>query len=142
MTALIKSQKENIKEAIRLENERLEAQKKGDEEKLIALQEQQEKLTEKTDELKITVQESAINSSLNTAVETATEILPEVKVRRASWDWEVSNIKDTAKKMPDWCEIKTIDSKINEFMKASKEQWDGKEEMVINGIRFYLKKTY
>ena len=142
MTALIKSQKENIKEAIRLENERLEAQKKGDEEKLIALQEQQEKLTEKTDELKITVQESAINSSISTAVETATEILPEVKVRRASWDWEVSNIKETAKKMPDWCEIKTIDSKINEFMKASKEQWEGKEEMVINGIRFYLKKTY
>jgi hypothetical protein len=144
LTALIKSQKENIKEAIRLEKERLDAEKKGDEEKLIALQEQQEKLTEKTDELKITVQESAINSSLNTVVETATEILPEVKVRRSSWDFEVVDIHTVVKKMPSWTKIELVEDKIKEFIKASKDSWndEGGEERIINGIKFFIRKTY
>lgn len=141
LTTLLTAQKASIREFDKLEKQRLEAEKKGDDEKLIAIQEQQFTLEAKIDEAKVTVQETAINQSVNQVIE-VTEQLPSVKTRRAMWTWEVSDIQKTVKSMPSWTRVETVDEKIDEFLKASKEQWAGKEEMIVNGIRFYLKKTY
>lgn len=144
LTALITSQKEAVKEFEKLEQQRIEAEKKGDDEKLIALQEQQFKLSQRIDETKVNVQETAVNQSTQSVVTTAEEILPNIKARRTAWTWEISNIKEVAKKMPDWCEITTIDSKIDDFLKASKAQWDenSQDNLVVNGIKFFKKITY
>jgi hypothetical protein len=142
LTSLIKIQKESIREFQKLEAQRLEAEKAANDEKIMEIHEQQVLLDAKIDEAKVTVQETAVNQSTTQTVIEPAEILPEVKVRRAMWTWEVDNIKEVAKKMPDWCEIKTIDSKIDEFLKASKAQWEGKEEVIVNGIKFFIKKTY
>jgi hypothetical protein len=143
LTVLIKAQKENIKEFEKLEKERLDAEKKGNDEALLAIQEKQETLNNKTEELKVTVQETAINQS-STTVTTAQEILPTVKARRSAWSWKPVDLAKTAKSCPSWVEMQTVDEKIDEFMKASKEQWiaDGKDSLIINGIEFYLKVTY
>lgn len=141
LTSLLSIQKESIREATELAEQRLAAEKKGDDAAVLELNEKQVALDAKIDEAKVTVQEAAINQTVNTVIE-AKEIIPQVKARMSRWVWEVDNIKDVAKKMPDWCEIKTIDSKIDEFMKASKSQWEGREEVIVNGIKFYLKRTY
>lgn len=144
LTSLLKTQKESIKEFERLEKERLEAEKAGNDEKLIELQEKQNTLEAKIDEAKVNVQETAINSSISTpTLELETE-LPLIKVKRAAWTWEVVNILETTKKSPAWTKIETVDEKVDEFLKASKEMWinDNKEEVVVNGIRFFIKKSY
>lgn len=143
LTSLLKLQKDNVKESIRLEDERKKAEEKGDDAKIMELQERQEVLTARIDEAKINVQETAINHS-SVTVEDAVEVMPEVVVRRKSWDFEVVDIQAVVKKMPSWTKIELIDDKVKEFLKASKDSWndEGGEERIINGVRFYIKKTY
>lgn len=144
LTSLLTLQKERIRKQVELEKERMEAEKKGDDEKIMAINEKQVELDAKIEEAKVEVQESALNQSMNTNVISVTESLPEVKARLSRWVWEVQDITQVVKKMPSWTKVETVDEKINEFLKASKDSWVelGKEEVVLNGIKFYLKKTY
>lgn len=142
LTELLKTQKESVKAYEKLEEARKKAESEKNDEALIKIQEKQIALEATIEEAKVTVQEKAIEQAVNTVIE-ATEILPEIKVKRTSWDWECINIKETAKKNPDWVQMNTIDSKIDDFLKASKQTWsdENKDEIFMNGIRFYVKKT-
>lgn len=142
LNALLASQKVQVKELEELkEKERLAAAKEDDE-TLIELQEQRETLENKIEEAKIIVQETAINQSLSEEVEEAEVLFPSVKARRSVWEWEVKDIKETAKKMPAWTTITTIEEKIDEYLKAKKAEGLNVEEFEFAGIRFFLKKTY
>lgn len=142
LTVLIKSQKENIKELEKLEAERLKAEKQGNDEKLLQLQEMQENLNNRIEEKKVEVQETAITSSAPTY--TAQQIMPTVKARMSKWTWEVQDIKEVAKKYPAWIKMETEDDLIDAFLSANKEDWNstGVEAKVINGIKFFIRKTY
>lgn len=143
LTVLIKSQKENIKEFEKLEKERLEAEKRGNDEALLAIQEKQETLNNKVEEIKVEVQEKAIEQSAPVYTQ-ATQVMPTVKARMSKWTWEAVDLQTTVKKMPSWTKVETVDETIDEFMKASKESWSeqGREEVIINGIKFFIRKTY
>lgn len=145
LTALIKLQKDSIKEFERIEKQRIEAQKANDEAKMLELQEKQELLTAKIDDNKVSVQENAINQTTFTGVvEQAIEIMPDVKVRRKAWKWKISDIAKTTKMQPSWVKVVTVDEKIDEFMKASRDDWNNSnvEAKEINGITFYIERSY
>ncbi len=78
---------------------------------------------------------------MNTVIEPEI-ILPTVKARRSVWKWEVSDIKETSKKMPDWTIVKPNEEKIDEYLKAKKAEGINGEEFSFAGIRFYLEKTF
>ena len=143
LTELLKTQKESVKAYEKLEAERKRAESEKNDEALIKIQEKQIALEATIEEAKVTVQEKAIEQAVNTVIE-ATEILPEIKVKRQSWTFEVVDINTTAKKMNSWVTIEPNVEKINEFLKASKDTWatEGKEEVILYGIRFFLRKTY
>ena len=46
--------------------------------------------------------------------------------------------------MPDWVELKTLDNKIDEYLKTKKAEGiaKGVEDFEFAGIRFFLEKTY
>ncbi len=145
LTSLIKIQKENIKESEKLEAQRLEAEKANNQEQLIAIAEKQEKISAQTEELRVEVQESAVAQSLySNSVTEAVEILPEVKTRRQTWDYEILDIGMTVKKMPSWTKVELVEEKVNEFLKANKDLWkeENREEVILHGIKFYIKKSY
>ena len=143
LNALLATQKIRVKELEKIREEERIAAANKDDEALIKLQEQKEEVQERIEEAKIIVQETAINQSLEESpVEVAETIFPTIKARRSVWEWEVTDIRETAKKMPDWTEIKPIDSKIDEYLKAKKAEGITGEEFTVAGIRFFLKKTY
>lgn len=142
LNSLLKTQKETVRELEENVRQQEAAKKANDDEALLRLQEEQELTQQKVEEAKITVQETAINQATKPTVEVAIEVLPEVKARRTAWDWEVTDLKEMAKKMPDWTEIKPIDSKINEFLKAKRAEGINVEEFTVAGVRFFLKKTF
>jgi len=142
LNALLKTQKETIRQLE--ENARLQAQAKleADDAALLKLQEEAEVVQNKVEEAKITVQETAINQSMKAEIPVATEVIPEVKARRTTWEWEIKDIKETAKKMPDWTTVTVIESKVDEYLKAKRAEGITGEEFTVAGIRFFQKKTF
>jgi hypothetical protein len=145
LTSLLTLQKTRVKELEKLEEDRKKAEKDGNDQKLLELNEKQFVLESKIEENKITVQETAIKQATETVKTTEPEIVfANVSTRRKTWTWEIADIQKTVKTMPSWTKIETVDEKIDEFMKASKAQWqeDGEESVIIHGIRFFIQKTY
>lgn len=142
LNAILKSQKESIKIVEDLAAEALKAKQAGDDEKLIEIMEKQEVAAQVVEEKKITVQEVAINQSMSNSITEVEVIHTTVKPKRSVWRWEVKDIKETIKKMPDWTETKVIDSKIDEYLKAKRAEGIEGEEFNVAGIRFFIEKTY
>lgn len=141
LNSILKTQKETVKQLEQIEEEKLKAEQEGNDEKVLELQQKQEEAETKIEEKKIEVQEAAINQSINTVVEPEI-IIPTVKARRSVWKWELVDIKETAKKMPDFVKMQTVDEKIDEYLKAKKAEGITGEEFNFAGIRFYLEKTF
>jgi DNA repair exonuclease SbcCD ATPase subunit len=145
LNSQLADQKKRIKELEELRRQELEAQKKKDDEALLAIRAKQEEVTAQVEETKVVVQETAINQAVNSAAPVyAEEVLPQVKARRTTWKYEVLNINEVAKKSPHLVSIQINDDKVKEQLKTLKEagNFDGKTEMVLNGIRFYEDKTF
>lgn len=142
LNALLKTQKETVRVLEENARQQLLAIKEKNDARLLELHEQWEQAQNKVEEAKVTVQETAINQSMRERVPVATEIIPEVKARRTTWEWELKDIKETAKKMPDWVAMTTLDSKIDEYLKAKKAEGIAGEEFTVAGIRFFQKKTF
>ncbi|HJY21384.1 MAG TPA: hypothetical protein VJ279_00785, partial [Hanamia sp.] len=99
LNALLATQKIQVKKLEQLREEERLAAANEDDEALIKLQEQKEEVQERIEEAKIIVQETAINQSLEESpVEVAETIFPTIKARRSVWEWEVTDIRETAKK--------------------------------------------
>lgn len=142
LNSLLAQQKVEVKKLEEIARQELEAQKLQDDAKLIELQEKKEKLESKIEEQKIVVQETAINQSLNDTIEIAEVIYPEIRAKRTTISFEVFDIKETLKKKPEWVELIPNKDAINEHIKELKESSKGDIDIVIDGIRFYTKKTY
>ena len=152
---LIKQQKEYLKAADALKTAENAAELKGDDQKVLDLREAQQQITAKIEENSIRVQEYSINAAVEGGVTEVEVVAPEApKPRRQTWEWEInddivrgeimygSGIKRVAKANPSWVEMKPIEKKIEAFLAESKPHWKDKEEVEVNGVRFFLKKTY
>jgi hypothetical protein len=142
LNTLLAEQKIEVRKLEKLEQERLEALKTNDEEKLIDIAEKQEVLENKIEEQRIVVQETAINQSLTDQFELAEVLHPTIKARRTTIEWEVININETLKKHSEWVVLTPNKDALNEYTKQLKENATSDVDVVINGIRFYTKKTY
>lgn len=142
LNALLKTQKETVRQLEENKRRQAEAIQAQNDELLLQLQEQQEAVQNKVEEAKINVQEAAINQSMRESIPVAVEIIPEIKARRTMWTWEVKDIRETAKKMPSWTQILPDEDKIDEYLKAKKAEGITEEEFTVAGIRFFLKKTF
>ena len=129
------------------ENARLQAiaKQEQDDAKLLELKAQQEKQQAQMEENKVTVQETAIAQSVNAApAQYAQEVLPTVSARRTTWDFEVINEKEVMKKNPEFVIFSLDKEKVKASLKTLKDsgQLEGKTEVVINGLRYFEKKSY
>jgi hypothetical protein len=142
LNSLLAEQKIEVRKLEKLEQERIEAEKQKDDEKLLQIAEQKEVLETKIEEQKIVVQETAINQSLQDQFELAEVLLPTIKAKRTTIEYEVVDIKETLKDKPDWVILTPNKDVLNEYTKFLKETSTTDVDVVINGIRFYTKKTY
>jgi hypothetical protein len=142
LNSLLAEQKIEVRKLEKLEKERIEAEKQQDDEKLLQIAEQKEVLETKIEEQKIVVQETAINQSLQDQFELAEILLPNVKAKRTTIEYEVVDIKETLKDKPEWVVLTPNKDALNEYTKFLKETSTKDVDFVINGIRFYTKKTY
>lgn len=143
LNAILKTQKGNINELERLELEKVQAELAGDDEKIIEIEEKKEATAVKIEESKVVVQEKAIEQSFAAEIPTAKVVYPAVKAKRSVWKWKAIDLKETAKKMPSWTVITTVDSAIDEYLKAKKTEGINSEEpFTVAGIEFYLEKTF
>jgi copper chaperone CopZ len=141
LNELINKQKDSIKE---LEALAKKSEKVTDEYEKLEIEEQMESVRGRVEETKINVQESAINSAIESDVTIAQEVLPEVKARRTTLEYEVKDINLLQKKMPHLVKLVVDEEAMDLWLKTKKTDGSmtGKEEDVINGIRFYYKKVY
>lgn len=137
---IIAKQKEHIRELEKLRAKELEAEKIGDDEKIIALREQQEKITNKIAEGNETVQHAAIKNAEIDYIVVESTALPTIKAKRSVWTWELVDIEQ-AKKKANWTKTVTNDAVIDEYLKETKENSEN-EDFVVSGIRFFVKKSY
>ena len=145
LNVLIKEQKKTIDELEKLEKDKLEAEKTGDDATLIALEDKKDELVSKMEETKVVVQETAINQATKSeSVEIARPHYNTIGARRSTWEWEVEDIKLLHKKMPHLVKIVPDEEKINDLLKTKKTDGSFKnvEEEKYFGLRFFLKKTY
>jgi len=152
---LIKQQKVSIRKLEALQEAEKVAESTGQDQAVLDLREEQEKLSAKIAENSINVQEVAIGQVIEGGVTEVEVIAPEApKPRRQTWEWEInddiikgeimygSGIKRVAKAMPSWVEMKPIEKKIDEYLAEKKKEGIEGEEFFHGGIRFFLKKTY
>lgn len=135
LTDAIRNQKSIIKDKIELQEQ---LNKSTDDAVSIKLMEEIGRLDEKIDENKILVQEKAISTVMSQGVYVAEEILPEMDYKRRLWSWEVIDIKETAKRRPEWVETVPVKGIIADYLKQHKDIWNEKDEteVVVHGIKF------
>lgn len=141
---LLAEQKVEVKKLEKLEQETIEAEKTQNDEKLLELSEQKEQIETKIEEQKIVVQETAISQTLNDIFEVAEVVLPTVKAKRTTWDFELIDTKEASRKCPELLEITLKKDKVKDVLRTIKEtnQLEGKTEYILNGIRYFEVKTY
>ena len=143
LTPLIKTQKESIKKLEALKAAENAANEAGDDQAVIDARESQELLTDKIQEMSIKVQEKAIGMATKAdVVEPEMVMLQSVAARRSIWTWEVVDIKETQKKMPNFVDLTPNKEKIDEYLKAKKAEGISGDEFTVFGIKFYLKRTF
>jgi len=144
LNSLLATQKVEVKRLEEIKRQEEEARKAKDDEKLIELQQRREESENIIEEAKIVVQETAVQQSLNSHVEYADVVMPEVKARRTTWKFEMVNEKEVMKKAPELLIVSLNEEKAREVLKTLKDtnQLDGKQELILNGIRYYEQKTF
>ena len=141
LTSKIKDQKELIKQKEAIEKAKKEAEKTGDDEKLDEILQKEQLIEDKITENTILVQETASNSAIIPTSEKNTE---EIKARRTSWKAEISDEKEVLKKAKDMLDISLNAEKIRQSINTLKAAgvFNGKSEVIINGIRYFQEKTF
>lgn len=145
LNKLLAEQKVIVKELEENARKQEDAKKQNDDEALLKLQQEQEKKEAQIEENKINVQEVVINQSISAAsVEEVPEVIPTVSARRTTWEFEVINEKEVMKKSPELIIFSLDKEKVKANLKVLKDsgQLEGKTEIVINGLRYFEKKSY
>lgn len=147
LTTLIKSQKETIKQLAELEEKKRLAEAKNDDAGYISITEQEEALTARMEENKVIVQEKAIEQATKPGeLITVTPIISTVQARRSKWKGELLTDQKSIEKAfkAGLLDFTINKDKIEVLINTLQEtkQLDGKEELIINGVKLYLEKRY
>jgi len=140
---ILKDQKEKIKQKEELEKQILEAENSNNAAKIDELNEKKEQIDNEILQNQVNVQQEALNLPDTFDVVVAEEVFPEIKtVNRISF--ELVDAATALKKCP---ELITVEIKHREAQKVAmtlKEAgtFNGKDEVVVNGIRFFIDKSY
>lgn len=145
----LKDQKAAIKALEELNTVEEQALATGDDEKLMEIQDKKIEIEDKVQENRVRVEENAINSSTRyNGGSGYRESFPEVKTKRKIWKTQLVDAKEATKKEflllkielnPELVKIKL---KTLQEIGALQEGVEGKEDIIIGGIRYYLEKTY
>lgn len=141
---IIVSQKQKIKEKEDLDNQLLEAQKQNNIEAIDTINEKKELVEDEIKQNQILVQENALNQKPIQHVENARVIYPSVKARRVSWEIELVDADMAIKKAKDLLDISLNKEKAKTVLATLKEAGvlEGREEYILNGIKYYQKTLY
>lgn len=140
--SLLSLQKQNVKALGGLEIEGAKAAENGHDEKLEEIEGKKEEITGKVDELRTRIQETAINQSTATHPARATQIFSTVKPKRTTVDWEIVDMTLFYKKHPEMITL-TPNKRVDEYVATRRtEITDDKPEILIDGLKIFLKKSY
>lgn len=144
LNSIVKTQKAIVKNLEELKAKEAEAALKQDDEAQMKLQEQIEAANAQVEENRTVVQETAINQSINGSSFTPVIPITTPKARRTTWKWEVVDQREVMKKTPELVVFSVDEEKVKEKMATLKQAglFDGKQEYVLNGIRYYESKTF
>lgn len=145
LVPIIKQQKEHIKTLGKIQKEKDKAEESGDDAKLMKLMEQEETVTAQLQEGAVNIQETAVAQSIGSGTTIATTVAPgQVKARRTTWKAELIDVKEAMKKCPELLDVSLNSEKVSANMKVLKDAkvFDGKTEVIINGIKYYEEKLY
>lgn len=142
LVPMIKKQKQHIKELDRIAKAKKKAEKAGDDRALEGLMQEETAVTDAIEGSKIEIQEAAINQATRPTEEAVVPESTDINFRRKQWKWDVKDVKELYKKMPHLVDLVPNKEKLDDLLRTKKT--DGslkdKEEVVVNGIRFYLSK--
>lgn len=143
LTEKIKAQKELVKQREAVEKAKKEAEKSGDDEKLQDLLNKEEEIDSKIQDNTIHVQEIASNSLIIADNSTESE-LNAPKARRTVWKAEIIDAAIAIKKAKDMVDISLNAEAVRQSIATLKGAgaFTGKEELIVNGIRYYLSQTF
>jgi len=141
LTSKIKDQKELIKLKDSIEKEKKEAESSGNDAKLEEIIEKEQIIQDKIVENTILVQEIAANNAISHEKTTKND---EVKARRTVWKAEIFDEKEVLKKANDMLDISLNMEKVRQSINTLKAAgvFNGKSEVIINGIRYFQEKTF
>lgn len=137
---LIKAQKSALKELQGLET----AENASDEEILDAT-EKKEQITAKIEQTKQEIQSKALNMATEAETVVVPEmVLPDVKAKRRTWDWEINDLAALYKKAPELVELTANKEAIKAILKKKVEDGETKgiTEFYHLCIKFFVKATY
>jgi hypothetical protein len=143
LTGKIAEQKKLVKEREAIEKEKEEAKKSGDDAKVEELEFKGAELDSKIEDNTIYVQENAANSLIEVGNEELDSI-ESPKARRTTWKAEIQDINVAIKKSKDLLKIELEPEKVRTSIATLKGAgaFDGKEELIVNGIRYFQEKLY
>lgn len=134
---IIKDQKEKVKEIEALNKQREEAEASNDPDKMDEIDNRINDLSDQVLQNNAVVEEAALNQESFAIVE-AVEVLPDFKVKRTNFSYEIADLDVALKKSRDLLEI-SIDSKMAKLKKdalVAEGAFEGKDEVVRDGIRY------
>ena len=142
MDDLMNERKAQIRKMDELSAAAENALKNNDAEAAAEIKEQQEQLESDMEENILRIQEEAFNQISNDTPIVVAEPTGEALNGRNYWRWEPVDLQKTLKKHPDWLILEPNKETIGVFMAENREQWkkEGKDEVIIDGIKFFIKK--
>lgn len=150
LNPLLKDQKEAIKKLEGLETAKEEALATGDDEALMKIEEEKEEIGGRIQETKVRVEEKAINTSIRSYGGGGgyTQTFPTIKAERTTWKSALYDVKAAVKSDLSLLKVELNPEFVKVKLKTLQETGilqkgvEGKEDVTIGGIRYYLDKTY
>lgn len=139
---VIRDQKKKIEQLEKLNSQLLEAEAHNDPEKMEALDEQINNISNEILQNHAVVQDAALNQESFPIIE-ATEVLPEFKVKRTNYTMEIDDVEIALKKARDLLEFGINKEAAKEVLAKLREEgaFDDKDEVIVNGIKYIATKV-
>ena len=134
---ILKDQKRLLQEREALNTELLKAEADNDPDKMDELLAQVDGKSNEILQNHSLIQEAALTQEFF-PVETATEVLPEFKVKRTNYSFEIIDLAIVLKKAPDLLEFSINKEKAKEVLEKLKKDgaFNDVDEIVVNGIKY------
>lgn len=139
----IKTQKDNIRELQRIEQEEKEALQSGNIIATTELQEKKEQVQAVIAETTIRLHEAAFDqaTTIDIVVPEIAEVIPK---GRTNWKWRVDDIKLLQKKMPEMVKLVPDEDAISNWLSIKKKDGSLKDKTqeTVNGVTFYNDQSF